>query len=90
MTSPRVSRCRSCGERIYWARTASGKPMPVDVVRAGNQTPRTVGNVDLRRRTDDPSELTATVVAEASRSPQLWTSHFATCPHAAQHRRASS
>lgn len=87
---PRVSKCRSCGARIYWARTASGIAMPVDELRAGKQATPTVGNVDLRRRRDDPAELTATVVAEASRSPQLWTSHFATCPHAAQHRRASS
>jgi hypothetical protein len=61
----------------------SGKANPIDVVRAGRQD----GNVRLRRRQDDASQVEAEIVPTALRSERLWTSHFATCPKAAAYRR---
>lgn len=79
--------CKSCGTRIYWARTRSGKAAPIDVTRAGEQDPPRIGSVRLRRQPEDPSRLDAEVVPASERSERLWTNHFETCPHAAAYRR---
>ena len=85
MSVPTPSKCRSCGALIYWAKTASGKSIPVNVL------PVHRGNVLLtwsnRRR-----ELMATVLAvpgDAQPWRNVYTSHFATCPQADAHRRGS-
>jgi hypothetical protein len=71
------TRCKSCDAEIVWAITTSGKKMPVDV------TPSSIGNVVLAL---DGMNLYATVTSQDDPRPRH-TSHFATCPHAATHRK---
>jgi hypothetical protein len=83
-----VSTCRSCGAAITWARTTTGKRMPVDA------HPVDGGNVLLHPPLTRGDEPTATVVGKRVQpsifgddSPR-YTSHFATCKFADQHRKA--
>lgn len=69
--------CKSCKARILWVKTEKGGTMPLDEV------PVAVGTISL-------VEGVARVVPKEEResSPRLFfTSHFATCPQAKQHRR---
>jgi hypothetical protein len=71
-----MANCRSCGASVIWAETAMGKAMPLD------ETPTPTGNMVLitgktRAVNDEDREL----------KRETYTSHFATCPDAAQHRR---
>jgi hypothetical protein len=80
-----VSRCKTCGAKIRWAKVpSSGAKVPLDL----DPTPHT-GNVRYL-----PGDRTAVEVLggpglEQARGDgeELFTSHFATCPQAAQHRR---
>ena len=92
------SRCTSCRARIVWARSATtGKAMPIDV------EPHADGNIVLRldpvpeapkrrqrvayvigTRTDYPGPQ-----GGLSPTEPRYRSHFATCPNAAQHRKAA-
>lgn len=64
--------CRSCGARLIWAVTASGRTMPVDY------EPHEEGNLRLKIA----NGLTyVEVVAQHARG-QLHRPHFATCPDA--------
>jgi hypothetical protein len=80
-----VSACRSCGAAVIWTRTAAGgKPMPVDA------EPVEGGNVLLSRGRAGIGTPTATVLAPGTPMPVgviRYASHFATCPHANDHRR---
>lgn len=76
-------RCRTCAARILWCVTESGRPMPVDF------EPSDEGNIAITPQ-DDGTWLAVVAgpleqVEGASRIRR--TSHFATCPNAAQHRR---
>jgi len=73
MTS--IATCKSCGARIYWCVTTTGKRMPV------NATESASGNLLLELQPG--GELLARYVSPGEGTH---TSHFATCPHAAQHR----
>lgn len=85
---PRASTCASCSARIIWCRSASsGKHMPVDI------EPTAEGTIVLDATPMQPiatvlsgAEL-ATARAARPENPRLRTSHFATCPDAARHRR---
>jgi hypothetical protein len=82
-----MSDCRSCHAPILWAMTASGKRMPMD--------PDPVATGTFALTLDDPPtaiHAPATVPAGTVRLgadgfPARFTSHFATCPNASQHRR---
>jgi len=66
--------CKSCGAPIRWAKTAQGKRMPL------NPAPDPRGRLAL--------DATGLIVqGELAAAGDRYTSHFATCPHAAQHRR---
>lgn len=86
-TSPwSTSACRSCGALVVWAITPRGKRMPVDV------EPSPAGNVvlvDPEDPTDPPRVVLLHTESERATVPveKLHTSHFATCTHAAEHRR---
>lgn len=70
-----TTRCGSCGAEITWARTEKGKPMPVDAA------PNERGNLIVERG--------ACRVATLFDPPgERHTSHFASCPDHAQHRKA--
>lgn len=88
-----MSKCKSCGAEIIWIKTAGGKRMPCDAKPisyrpltpfpdveelCGNGPVMTLVRLDGRiaRGTFDPA------------SDRIgYTSHFATCPNASQHRR---
>ncbi|MBQ3322354.1 MAG: hypothetical protein IJH05_05885 [Firmicutes bacterium] len=77
--------CKSCGADILWIRTRSGKLMPVNRKRcffmkskSGNETFVTEGG-DVLRGTRTAQKTLPAMVG--------YTSHFATCPNAASHRK---
>jgi hypothetical protein len=75
-----TTRCRSCRAEIFWAATSHGKRMPVDA------QPVEDGNLVIA-----PGDLPTAYVVDPGQ-PDLtgeprYTSHFASCPHADQHRR---
>lgn len=84
-----MSRCRSCGASIVWARTTNGKLMPVDAVAHDE------GNVLLTWGDEEgvptrfASVLTGTALeTQRGASPEfMHRSHFATCVDANKHRR---
>jgi len=72
-----MSSCSSCGADIVWAITERGKKMPVD-------TQLTLGgNLLLLERDDGLHAL----VVEPYPDRLAYTSHFATCPQAAEWRK---
>jgi hypothetical protein len=74
-------RCSSCRARILWAISeASGKPIPLDA------EPTEKGNIVVVNGTVARYVRAAERATIAAQS--LYVSHFATCPNAAQHRRA--
>lgn len=81
LTPPGIARCRSCGQRIFWARAANGRANPIDAL------PHPNGNIWI----DDEGHAHYRKKGEpAPAGKELFVSHFATCVHADQHRRQSS
>lgn len=87
------SKCRSCGQDILWCVwPRSGKRMPVDAV-ADNRPPSKGGDIWLTLHGGERGELRAEKV-DPGAAPEVlatrnrYTSHFATCPNAAMHRKA--
>lgn len=80
-----MSRCRSCNALIRWARTTAGKAMPLDPepdLEHGNILLCLVGGEEIA------TVLTGNELASSrARRDPLYFAHFATCPHAAEHRR---
>lgn len=74
--------CKSCSGAIEWAILPTGKLMPLDA------QPVADGNIAARR--DDRGDLVARVLKvgeQPADGERRGTSHFATCPNAAAHRR---
>lgn len=71
------SSCSSCTAAIIWATTAAGKPLPVDAAPCAD------GNIALEQPGAFATYLRKGQVHEGPR----YKAHFATCPHAAAHRR---
>lgn len=75
--------CTSCHAPVLWCETTKGKRMPVD------KAPDFVdGNVEVVDQ-GEGRPLLAVVHRQRPMAPRgtLHQSHFATCPHADQHRR---
>jgi hypothetical protein len=60
---------------VTWVRTTTGASMPVDAM------PTITGNLELRQG------IAHVVGADPDLGARRYTSHFATCPHADEHRR---
>jgi len=79
------SNCRSCGAPVRWAITsATGARMPLDTEATED------GNLGVVAWREDGHRLATPVVAvnpTSALTRYRYTSHFATCPHAASHRR---
>lgn len=69
--------CRSCGAPIRWAITENGHRAPLDA------QPHAEGNLRIEER----NGLDVVVVVGPGSEEGLFRSHFASCPHANQHRR---
>ncbi len=72
--------CRSCPALVYWVITTSGKRMPIDA------EPTADGNVTVQRDETGTPIATVHAVGTPLEGPR-WTSHFATCARAADHRK---
>lgn len=73
------SRCRSCDQLIAWCLTPKGKRMPVD------PEPDPDGNVIVWSALGQ--QRCRVVKTDEHVHGMRYTSHFATCPHADEHRR---
>jgi hypothetical protein len=76
-----VSNCRSCRAPVTWVLTVNGRKMPLD------PKPTDDGNVAVRR--DERGDMRGHVLREGEEpkaGERRFTSHFATCPNAGQHR----
>ncbi len=71
-------KCRSCGAQILWLKTAKGKAIPVDI------KPTPDGNMVI----DDGIARVLKKGEPVAGGKLRWTSHFATCPNAAAHRKS--
>lgn len=83
------SECRSCSAEILWVIwPRSGKRMPVDAV-ADMRPPPKGGDIVLSLVGGEFGALEAEKFYEPKHGPKRnrYTSHFATCPNASQHRR---
>jgi hypothetical protein len=69
-----IGRCKSCGAHVVWAKTASGKSMPVDA------TPNDAGNLVLD---GDRVQVVKSIADDRPRH----TSHFVTCPQSDRWRK---
>lgn len=70
-----MSTCRSCQQEIIWAKTVTGKSMPIERADDGNLIV-VKGIAHVIPKGEEP-------VADMQR----FVSHFATCPKAELHRR---
>lgn len=75
MTEVAVTKCRSCGASICFAKTTKGKQMPL------NAEPQRLVVLD-----DDP--LDPVGLAKVAVVRACFTPHFATCPAAAEFRKS--
>lgn len=70
--------CRSCNADIIWTKTKDGAAFPIDPV------PVVGGNIYIRER----DQIAMVVPKDMLGGRELYyVTHFATCPHAAQHRK---
>jgi len=90
--------CSSCGAQIFWCVSATGKSMPLDC------RPDPLGLLVLREPEgeipglecyEEPMRaLHVSALRKAGEtvpeSAERYTSHFATCPNAARHRKPKS
>ena len=96
-----MSECKSCGAHIRWAKTESGKAIPVNpVLEPGPKKGEAKTRLSLRLQKAIPvnpvlepggniefdNDGTARVVQPLP-DVARFVSHFATCPHASSHRR---
>ena len=81
-----ASACRSCKAPILWVRTEKQKRMPLDATPVDASTHQR--NTFVLRDTASPAGPLA-IAATPQQLPGevYYVSHFATCPHAQEHRR---
>lgn len=75
-----MATCSTCGARMVWAVTEAGKPIPLD----SRSTPN--GNLVVEDL-DAPELRARAYLPLLDGDAPRFTSHFATCPDAALHRK---
>lgn len=75
--------CKSCHARVIWVKTSKGKAMPIDAVPVEN------GNIVLEVKIETGEPIALYVDRKYGGAGPFYTSHFATCPNAAHHRRTA-
>lgn len=78
------TRCRSCHRPVVWGVLANGKKMPIDP-----EPLRFGGNVEVFDEDEDPPRIVILRKGDPRPEGLLYRSHFASCPNAARHRKAS-
>lgn len=82
-----MATCRSCGQPVRWL----GKLLPAGKPHPLIPEPGPTGNIRLIGPRGVVGQVVPKSELEAERAKgALFTSHFATCEHAAQHRKARS
>jgi hypothetical protein len=83
------SKCRSCKAPIVFALTGTGRLMPVDVEphADGNLVLELGDEIRVRPATAEERTHALPLLAALRPATKLFRAHFATCPHADQHRR---
>lgn len=76
-----MANCGSCNAPVIWVRTSTGKRMPVDAAPVPN------GNIILNGGQAVYTQAGCTIGAPDGK---LYVSHFATCPNAKKHRKATA
>lgn len=76
--------CKSCHAKVIWTTTYKGKTMPLDVMPVGN------GNIVLEMNLNGEPVATYVDRKRYGGAGPFYTSHFATCEFAAQHRKGTS
>lgn len=83
------AKCKSCGAAIVWAKTTSGRTMPVDAEPTDDGTIHLNGSdCEVLSKADREAVLAADDLS--GRYTRLHKSHFSTCPQAARHRKPKS
>lgn len=80
---PQAVECRSCKALMFWVVTAKGNRMPVDA------KPDPAGGFVLTLKADGQLHAEAFYEPTHGTKRNRYTSHFATCPNASQHRRST-
>lgn len=91
-----IAACSSCGSRMIWAVSLTGRRIPIDASPLSEFPERELGVFVLLRRTGAEEPLAMPLAAmsalsfavAAEHGVPLFVSHFATCPNADQHRSA--
>lgn len=78
-----IIRCASCKAPIEWAQTAKGKSIPLDPELAEDSPLRARANIVIAGRLSSGTR----VIAVMKPGEGTYVTHFATCPHADDHRR---
>lgn len=79
-----MATCRSCGAQILWAKTESGRLIPLDPER------RADGNLAMTgRQVRSTRQQLVPEVRYVRAGSGSHVTHFATCPNAAEHREAA-
>ena len=81
-----TSKCKSCGAEILWIKMGSGKMMPVDAKPISYSEVFLPGTKDTLTLVTEKGTLVSTVFDPGGDNIG-YTSHFATCPNANQHRK---
>lgn len=76
-----MSVCKSCGAEIVWIRTQAGKPHPLDAKPEKRWV--ALGDLTCGGPIDDRMDA----ASHGWSLVDTYVSHFATCPHAAEHRK---
>ena len=84
LTEPTPRKCSSCGASILWTTTESGARSPVDAV------PNQDGNVRITTEMIDGRTVIYGHAINGEYDGIRYMSHWATCPHANEHRRKSA
>ena len=74
-----MATCKSCGKAIRWEKTTTGKAIPLD------QVPVADGNVYMH---DGRAHVLGAGDELIPSEGDRFVSHFATCTHASEHRKA--
>lgn len=82
-----MSTCKSCGAEVLWVKLVPlNRPNPLDPTPTRQGNIRMLGMRKAVARVLGKAELADAELA----SEELYTSHFATCPNARQHRKAKA
>lgn len=102
MSEPSAGQCRSCRAMIYWVQTPAGKWMPVDLdlfwlrpdergaVKAITQHGEVITGYRIGGTGKGAGEMLSEGAMLAQGLVKVGTSHYASCPRAASHRKKRS